>query len=69
MLMTSSQKLNNLKQTARFYLMVHFLISKTRESAGLIVNWLGREATQILTSVDAEINSTGEVFATLEKGF
>ena len=35
---------------------------KDKQQAGLIVNWLGREATQILTSVDAEINSTQEVF-------
>ena len=33
-----------------------------KQCADLIVNWLGRKATQILTSVDVEINSTGEVF-------
>ena len=42
---------------------------KDKQKAGLIVNWLGREATQILSSVDAEINSTQEVFETLEKVF
>ena len=31
---------------------------KDKQCADLIVNWLGREATQILTSVDTEINST-----------
>ena len=42
---------------------------KDKQKAGLIINWLGREATQILTSVDAEINSTQEVFEVLEKVF
>ena len=32
-----------------------------KQRASLIVYWLGRETTQILTSVDAEINSTDEV--------
>ena len=35
---------------------------KDKQQAGLIVNWLGREATQILTSIDTEINSTQEVY-------
>ena len=39
------------------------------QRAGLIVNWLGREATQILHSVDAQIDNTQEVFETLEKVF
>ena len=34
---------------------------KDRERARLIVSSLGREATQILTSVDAEINTNEEV--------
>ena len=34
---------------------------KDKQRARLTVNWLGREATEILTSVDAEINSTDEV--------
>ena len=42
---------------------------KDKERAGLIVNWLGREATQILNSVDAEISSTQVVFQTLERVF
>ena len=42
---------------------------KDKQKVGLIVNWLGREATQILTSVDAEINFTDEVFDALEKDF
>ena len=40
-----------------------------RNRAGLIVNWLGREATQILTSVESDVNSPNEVFETLEKVF
>ena len=42
---------------------------KDKQRTSLIINWLGREATQILTSVDAEINSTQEVFQALEKVF
>ena len=34
---------------------------KDRQRARLIVSSLGREATQILTSVDAEINTNEEV--------
>ena len=33
------------------------------------MNWLGREATQFLTSVDAEIITMQEVFEALEKVF
>ena len=33
------------------------------------MNWLGREATQILKSVDAEISSTQVVFKALERVF
>ena len=40
---------------------------KDKQRAGLIVNWLSREATQILTSVDAEINTTEEAYEALEK--
>ena len=42
---------------------------KDKEKAGLIVNWLGREANQILNSVDAEISSAEEVFEALENIF
>ena len=42
---------------------------KDKQRAGLIVNCLGREATQILNSVDAQIDNTQEVFETLEKVF
>ena len=40
-----------------------------KQRARLIVNWLGREATQILNSVDAQVDNTQEVFETLEKVF
>ena len=33
------------------------------------MNWLGREATQILTSVESDVNTPDEVFDTLEKVF
>ena len=42
---------------------------KDKQHTGLIVNWLGREATQILTSVEVDINSANEVFNALEKVF
>ena len=42
---------------------------KDKQWVGLIVNWLGREATQILNSVDAEISSTQVVFEVLERVF
>ena len=35
---------------------------KERQWAGLLVNWLGREATQILNSVDAQIDNTNETY-------
>ena len=42
---------------------------KERQRAGLLVNWLGREATQILASVEVEISTPDEVLQALEKGF
>ena len=42
---------------------------KERQRAGLLVNWLGREATQILASVEVEISTQDEVFQALEKVF
>ena len=40
---------------------------KEKQRAGLLVNWLGREATQILTSVELDVNTPHEVFEILEK--
>ena len=42
---------------------------KEKQRAGLLVNWLGREATQILASVESDVNTPVEVFETLEKAF
>ena len=42
---------------------------KDKQRAGLIINWLGKEATQILNSVEAGINSAEEVFEALERVF
>ena len=42
---------------------------KEKQRAGLIVNWLGREATQILTSVESNVDTSTEVFEVLEKVF
>ena len=40
---------------------------KERQRAGLLVNWLGREATQLLASVEVEIGTPDEEFQALEK--
>ena len=65
MLMTSSQKLNSSRQEGKCQSHLYFLKFKAdckilfdgplsnlkdKQCAGLIVNWLGREATQILMS-------------------
>ena len=42
---------------------------KERQRAGLLVNWLGREATQLLASVEVEISTPDEVFQAFEKVF
>ena len=42
---------------------------KEKQRAGLIVNWLGRESTQILTSVESNVDTSTEVFEVLEKVF
>ena len=42
---------------------------KEKQRAGLLMNWLGREATQILTSVESDVNTPLEVFEVLEKVF
>ena len=42
---------------------------KEKQWAGLLINWLGREATQILASVESDVSTQDEVFGTLEKVF
>ena len=42
---------------------------KEKQRAGLIVNWLGREATQILTSIESNVDTPLEVYNALEKVF
>ena len=42
---------------------------KKNQRAGLIVNWLGREATQILTSIESNVDTSIEVYEALEKVF
>ena len=69
MFMTSSQKFYNLKTDCKILFDGPLSDLKDKQKAGLIVNWLGREATHILTSVDVEINSTDEVVWCLGKGF
>ena len=40
---------------------------KDKPKAGLIINWLGREAAQVLKSMDVEADKLDEVFDALEK--
>ena len=42
---------------------------KDKQRAGLLINWLGRQATQIIASVETSTNSPEEVFEALEKVF
>ena len=68
----ASDKLTELEQ---FKADCHMLLNgplcdlKGKQQAGLLVNWLGREATQILTSVESDVNTPEEVFGMLENVF
>ena len=68
----ASDKLTELEQ---FKADCHILLNgplcdlKEKQWVGLLVNWLGRETTQILKSVESDVNTTDEVFGTLEKVF
>ena len=42
---------------------------KENQWAGLLMNWLGGEATQILASVESDVSTPDEMFGTLEKVF
>ena len=42
---------------------------KEKQRAGLLVNWLGRQVTQILASLEFDVNSPNEVFEALERVF
>ena len=42
---------------------------KDKQRAGLLINWLGREATQILASAEITVDNPNEVFEALEKVF
>ena len=67
--------LNKLPELEQFKADCHILFNgplcdlKERQRAGLLVNWIGREAIQLLTSVEVEISTPDEVFQTLEKVF
>ena len=68
----ASDKLTKLE---KFKADCHILVNgppcdlKEKQWATLLINWLGREATQILTSVESDVNTPDEVFGTLEKVF
>ena len=40
---------------------------KQKPKAGLIINWLGRDAAQVLKSMEVEVNRPDEVYETLKK--
>ena len=42
---------------------------RKKQRAGLLMNWLGREATQILASIESDVNTLNKVFEALEKVF
>ena len=42
---------------------------KEKQRAGLLINWLGRQATQIIASVETSTDSPEEVFEALERVF
>ena len=42
---------------------------KDKPRAGLLINWLGRQATQILASAEITADNLNEVFEALEKVF
>ena len=68
----ASDKLTELEQ---FKANCHILFNgplcdlKEKQRAGLLMNWLGREATQILASVESDVNTPEEVFGTVENVF
>ena len=42
---------------------------KEKPKANVIINWLGRDAAQVLKSMDIEANHPDEIYETLEKVF
>ena len=42
---------------------------KDKPKAGLIINWLGRKAVQVLKSMDIEASTPDEVFDAFKKKF
>ena len=68
----SHDRLTNLehfKEDCRILFDGPLLDIKEKPKAGLIINWLGREAAQVLKSMDIEANSPDDVYETLEKVF
>ena len=66
---------DNLTELGQFKADCHILFSgplcdlKDKQRAGLLINWLGREATQILASSEITADNPDEVFEALEKVF
>ena len=66
---------DKLMELGQFKAGCHILFSgplcdlKEKQRAGLLINWLGRQATQILASVEITADSPEEVFEALEKVF
>ena len=66
---------DKLTELSQFKADCHILFSgllcdlKEKQRAGLLINWLGRQATQILASTEVTTDSPEEVFEALEKVF
>ena len=62
-------ELKHFKEDCRILFDGPLVDMKEKPKVGLIINWLGRDAAQVLKSMDVEANSPEEVYGTLEKVF
>ena len=62
-------ELEHFKEDCRILFEGPLVDMKDKPKAGLITNWLGREAAQILKSMEVEADKLDEVFEALEKIF
>ena len=62
-------ELEHFKEDCRILFGVPLVDMMDKPKAGLITNWLGRDAAQVLKSMDMEASSPDEVYETLEKVF
>ena len=62
-------ELEHFKEDCRMLFDGPLVDMKEKSKAGLIINWLGRDAAQVLKSMEVEANSPDEVYEILEKVF